>query len=44
LVAFNVGVDGGVIPISASLSSGTELSGQFCVLVLIHAKNIKNSK
>jgi hypothetical protein len=44
LVAFNAEVDGGIIPISTSPNSETKLSEQFCVPVLIHAKNIKSSK
>jgi hypothetical protein len=44
LVAFDAEVDCGLIPISTSPSSGAELSYQFRVLVLIHAKNIKDPK
>jgi hypothetical protein len=43
-VAFNAGVDGGLIPISTSPSSGTELSYQLCVPILKQAKDIKYSK
>jgi hypothetical protein len=44
LVAFNGEVDGGLIPIVTSPSSGAKLSYQLRVPVLIHVKNIKNSK
>jgi hypothetical protein len=44
LVAFNAKVDGGLIPISTSPSSGTELSYQLCVPILIQAKDIKYFK
>jgi hypothetical protein len=44
LVAFNGEVDGGIIPISTSPSSGVEPSYQLCVPILIQAKNIKGSK
>jgi hypothetical protein len=40
-VALSAEVDGGLIPITAPPRSGTELSDQFRVPVLIHAKNIK---
>jgi hypothetical protein len=43
-MAFNAKVDGGLIPISTSPSSGTELSYQLCVPILIQAKDIKYSK
>jgi hypothetical protein len=43
-VAFNAEVDGGLIPIFTSLSSGTELSCQLCVPILIQDKDIKYSK
>jgi hypothetical protein len=43
-VAFNAEVDGELIPISTSSSSGTKLSYQLYVPILIQAKDIKYSK
>jgi hypothetical protein len=43
-VAFNAEVDGGLITIPTSPSSGTELGDELCVAILIHTKYVKNSK
>jgi hypothetical protein len=43
-VTFNAKVDGGLIPISTSPSSGIEQSYQLCVPILIQAKDIKYYK
>jgi hypothetical protein len=44
LMAFNAEVDGGLISISTSPNSGTELSYQLCVPIFIQANDIKYSK